>query len=50
MSDDTRLQRIVDVLEKMDVDHDGSVEVEQVLKVFIIPIKIWYILVLCGII
>lgn len=33
VSDDTRLQRIADVLQKMDVDHDGSVEVDHVLKV-----------------
>lgn len=33
VSDNTRLQRIADVLEKMDVDHDGSVEVDHVLKV-----------------
>ncbi|GBN53384.1 Mitochondrial proton/calcium exchanger protein [Araneus ventricosus] len=33
VSDDTRLQRIADVLEKMDVDHDGAVEVDHVLKV-----------------
>lgn len=33
VSDDTRLQRIVDVLDKMDVDHDGAVEIDHVLKV-----------------
>lgn len=33
VSDDTKLQRIVDVLEKMDIDHDGAVEVDHVLKV-----------------
>ncbi|GFV91500.1 hypothetical protein TNCV_2384601 [Trichonephila clavipes] len=33
VSDDTRLQRIADVLEKMDVDHDGAVEIDHVLKV-----------------
>ncbi|XP_023218269.1 mitochondrial proton/calcium exchanger protein-like [Centruroides sculpturatus] len=33
ISDDTRLQRIADVLEKMDEDHDGAVEIENVLKV-----------------
>ncbi|KAF8797175.1 Mitochondrial proton/calcium exchanger like protein [Argiope bruennichi] len=32
VSDDTRLQRIADVLEKMDVDHDGAVEIDHVLK------------------
>lgn len=33
VSDDTRLQRIAEILEKMDVDHDGAVEVDHVLKV-----------------
>ncbi|CAL1292169.1 unnamed protein product [Larinioides sclopetarius] len=33
VSDDTRLQRIADVLERMDVDHDGAVEIDHVLKV-----------------
>lgn len=33
ISDDTRLQRIADVLEKMDEDHDGAVEIDNVLKV-----------------
>ncbi|XP_076372050.1 mitochondrial proton/calcium exchanger protein-like isoform X2 [Tachypleus tridentatus] len=33
ISDDTRLQRITDVLDQMDVDHDGAVEVDHVLKV-----------------
>ncbi|XP_054708538.1 mitochondrial proton/calcium exchanger protein-like [Uloborus diversus] len=33
VSDDTKLQRIADVLEKMDVDRDGAVEVDHVLKV-----------------
>lgn len=33
VSDDTRLQRIADVLDKMDLDHDGAVEVDHVLKV-----------------
>lgn len=35
MSDDTKLQRIIDVLQKMDVDHDGAVEVDHVLKVIL---------------
>ncbi|XP_022255342.1 mitochondrial proton/calcium exchanger protein-like [Limulus polyphemus] len=33
ISDDTRLQRIADVLDQMDVDHDGAVELDHVLKV-----------------
>ncbi|KAG8199034.1 hypothetical protein JTE90_021047 [Oedothorax gibbosus] len=33
VSDDTKLKRITDVLAKMDVDRDGAVEVDHVLKV-----------------
>lgn len=33
VSDETKLQRIVDVLDMMDVDHDGQVEIEHVVKV-----------------
>lgn len=33
VSDDTRLQRIADVLERMDIDHDGAVEIDHCMKV-----------------
>ncbi|XP_054167458.1 mitochondrial proton/calcium exchanger protein-like [Oppia nitens] len=33
VGDDAKLQRILEVLDNMDVDHDGSVEVEHVVKV-----------------
>ena len=33
MSDDTQVQKIVDVLDLIDVDHDGNVEIELVMKV-----------------
>lgn len=33
VGDDTKLQRIIDVLDHMDVDHDGLVDIEHVVKV-----------------
>lgn len=33
VGDDTKLQRIIDVLDSMDIDHDGQVEIEHVIKV-----------------
>ncbi|CAG2103897.1 unnamed protein product, partial [Medioppia subpectinata] len=33
VGDETKLERILEVLDNMDVDHDGSVEVEHVVKV-----------------
>ncbi|XP_013773741.1 mitochondrial proton/calcium exchanger protein-like [Limulus polyphemus] len=33
VSDDIRLQKIVDVLDQMDIDHDGAVEIYHVMKV-----------------
>ena len=33
VSDDTKLSRIVEVLDTMDVDHDGQIEVDHVFKV-----------------
>lgn len=33
VGDETKLQKIMEVLDNMDVDHDGSVEVEHVVKV-----------------